>query len=150
MVTSRGSGACVGIAVLVVRPAGAGVELLYLRRSGGRFVGQWWPVAGTLEPGEPPLACARRELQEETGLVPETFHATGATAPHENGRDHLAIFVALVAADAEPRLNAEHDARVWRSPAEARAATPTVGHPHLDMALVISHKAGLGASREPQ
>jgi 8-oxo-dGTP pyrophosphatase MutT (NUDIX family) len=140
----------VGVAVLVVRRAAAEVELLYLRRSGGRFAGQWWPVAGTLEPGEAPLACARRELSEETGLEPTAFHATAATAPHENGRDHLAIFVALVAGGAEPRLNAEHDTRVWRSPAEARAGTPPIGHAHLEIGLEIARQAGFGSGGEPR
>lgn len=143
------AGACVGVAVHVVRPAGGSgggqLELLYLRRSGGRFAGQWWPVAGTLEPGEEAIDCARRELREETGFDPEAFHATGATVPHENGRDHLAIFVALVEVGAEPRLDGEHDDHVWRSPAEARAATPAVGQPHLDLALRLAADAGLGS-----
>lgn len=33
--------------------------------------------AGTLEPGEPPLACAERELQEETGFHPGKIEAIG-------------------------------------------------------------------------
>lgn len=33
--------------------------------------------AGTLEPGEDPLACARRELQEETGYRPAEIEALG-------------------------------------------------------------------------
>lgn len=33
--------------------------------------------AGTMEPEEPPLACARRELEEETGLSAATLHPLG-------------------------------------------------------------------------
>ena len=33
----------------------------------------WEIPAGTLEPGEPPLECARRELAEETGYRAEEF-----------------------------------------------------------------------------
>jgi len=33
--------------------------------------------AGTMEPGEPPLDCARRELEEETGLVPARMDSLG-------------------------------------------------------------------------
>ncbi|MDQ7780612.1 MAG: NUDIX hydrolase [Planctomycetota bacterium] len=36
--------------------------------------GHLWEIpAGTLEPGEPAAACARRELQEETGYAARTF-----------------------------------------------------------------------------
>jgi len=33
--------------------------------------------AGTLEPGEPPEACARREIREETGLAAENMQKLG-------------------------------------------------------------------------
>lgn len=33
--------------------------------------------AGTLEPGEPPEACARREIREETGLAAGELHKLG-------------------------------------------------------------------------
>jgi ADP-ribose pyrophosphatase len=33
----------------------------------------WEVPAGRLDPGEQPEACARRELEEETGMVAETF-----------------------------------------------------------------------------
>ena len=33
--------------------------------------------AGTMEPGEPPLECARRELEEETGMAPGRMHSLG-------------------------------------------------------------------------
>jgi ADP-ribose pyrophosphatase len=35
--------------------------------------------AGTLEPGEPPAACAARELEEETGYTAAEFIALGRT-----------------------------------------------------------------------
>ena len=37
--------------------------------------------AGTLEPGEDPVAGALRELKEETGAVPDTFLPMGVTLP---------------------------------------------------------------------
>jgi len=38
-------------------------------------------VAGTLQPGEDPAACARRELQEETGYTAQTLTPLGRFAP---------------------------------------------------------------------
>ena len=137
---------CVGVAVLVMRSAGEGHTFLYLRRSGGRFEGHWWPVAGTLEEVEEPWDCALRELAEETGLVPEVLYATGCSAPHENGRGCLEIFAAVVAPGAEVRLNDEHDAYRWCSLEEARAITPPIGQPHLTEAARL---AGLAPPQHP-
>ena len=60
----------------IIHHPGAAVILPMLGRSRIVFVRQYRRAAGrrilelpagTLEPGEPPLACARRELREETG-----------------------------------------------------------------------------------
>ena len=45
----------------------AGGEVLQLRRR--EPAGFWQSVTGSLDPGESPLAAARRELREETGLA---------------------------------------------------------------------------------
>ncbi len=39
----------------------------------------WEVPAGTLEPGEEPLACAQRELGEEAGLIADEWTALGVT-----------------------------------------------------------------------
>ena len=132
---------CVGVAILVMRRAGNDHAFLYMRRSGGRFEGHWWPVAGTLEVGEEPRGCALRELAEETGLVPEALYATRCTAPHENGRGCLEVFAGVVAAGAEVRLNDEHDAYRWCSLQEARALTPPAAQPHLTEAARLAREA---------
>jgi len=54
------------------------------------------PPGGFLEPGEDPLAAAKRELQEETGFVSDDWHSLGAYIPDSNrgaGKAHL--FLAL-------------------------------------------------------
>lgn len=38
-------------------------------------------VAGTLDPGEEPVACAGRELEEETGYAAEELHSLGYMFP---------------------------------------------------------------------
>jgi len=41
----------------------------------------WEIPAGTMEPGESPLACARRELVEEIGMSARSWHELGTIAP---------------------------------------------------------------------
>ncbi|MDY0060291.1 MAG: lipoyl(octanoyl) transferase LipB [Myxococcota bacterium] len=62
------------VQVLVVR--GDPPELLVVRRTPARG-GFWQPVTGMVEPGEEPLAAARRELGEETGLTPRVLEDLG-------------------------------------------------------------------------
>lgn len=51
--------------------------------------------AGTLEPGESPLACARRELAEETGLHGGQWRElTGFWTSPGFLREHLTLFLA--------------------------------------------------------
>lgn len=39
--------------------------------------GKWIGVGGKFEPGETPDECMLREVREETGLVPDTYHFCG-------------------------------------------------------------------------
>jgi predicted NUDIX family NTP pyrophosphohydrolase len=72
----------VAAGVLVYRRTRAGVEVL-LAHPGGpiwakRDEGAWTIFKGEPEPEEELLACARRELSEESGLAPtERFHDLG-------------------------------------------------------------------------
>jgi ADP-ribose pyrophosphatase len=71
-----------GAAAVVALDGDDTVALLHqFRHAAGGFI--WEIPAGTLNPGEEPLACARRELQEETGLVADEWIALGSifTAP---------------------------------------------------------------------
>lgn len=57
------------VAVLPLLPGEEGPEVVLVRQY--RYAageGVWEVPAGTLEPGEEPADCARRELEEETGL----------------------------------------------------------------------------------
>ena len=56
--------------------------------------------AGAIENGETPLACARRELEEETGFVAPSFeHVTDLIADPTSSTGKLFLFLAR---DAEP------------------------------------------------
>jgi 8-oxo-dGTP diphosphatase len=86
----------------------------------------WLPIGGELEPGETPLEAARRELQEETGLVGSFRSLAGALdgvppgllgyEEHQAGSKGLHmnfVFVAEVPGDAEVMPNQEFGAWRW-------------------------------------
>jgi 8-oxo-dGTP pyrophosphatase MutT (NUDIX family) len=117
-------GPCLGVIVHVIRGRGEDGRILFLERSGGRFEGQWWPVAGTCEPGEAAIDTVLRELPEETGLTPLAVYSFGPPHPHPEQEGHLAIFVAPVPDDAQVVLNWEHDDSIWLSLEQAIEFVP--------------------------
>jgi 8-oxo-dGTP pyrophosphatase MutT (NUDIX family) len=73
-------------------------------------LGLWLQPGGHLEPGETPWAAARRESEEETGLVFEPWPAGGPPLAHVDvhpggrGHTHLDLrYVLRVAGDPDPR-----------------------------------------------
>ena len=53
-------------------PGSADPRVILLRQFRHAASGYLWEIpAGRLEPGEPPEACARRELREEAGMIAE-------------------------------------------------------------------------------
>lgn len=78
----------VSAGVLLFRRRGPALEVL-LAHPGGPFFknkdeGSWSIPKGECEPGEDPLACARREFEEETG-VPLTQRHRGGAARGDSG-----------------------------------------------------------------
>ncbi|MEN3754341.1 NUDIX domain-containing protein [Mangrovibacter yixingensis] len=59
-----------------------------------RFPGHWSLFGGAIEAGEAPLDAARRELEEETGLVPPpaSFHPLAVTLASKTGRELIFIY----------------------------------------------------------
>jgi 8-oxo-dGTP pyrophosphatase MutT (NUDIX family) len=98
-----------GTVIAVVRRQGAQLEWLVLHRAhrGREYEGDWaWGApSGCRQPGEAVEACARRELDEETGL--------GLTPALLMDHEEWPLFLVEAPAGAEVRLSAEHDAYRW-------------------------------------
>ena len=112
--------------VYVLRGAGSALEVLLLRRgTGGRCPGSWEAVHGHIESGESPADAARRELAEETGLIPERlYNLSRVELFYQHRLDEVAlvpVFAAFVAGSIEPRVGPEHDRLQWLRPEQARA-----------------------------
>ena len=101
-----------------------GVAFLLLRRAAGRlYAGEWRVVGGKIDEGEAAWEAALRELAEETGRRPvHAWTVPSVNAFYEWQADRLNLIPAFAAElDADPVLDAEHDAFAWLPPAEAAA-----------------------------
>jgi 8-oxo-dGTP pyrophosphatase MutT (NUDIX family) len=100
-------------------------EVLLLRRAKDEVVypGMWQLITGRVLEGETSLRAARRELQEETGLMPLRFWIVPFTSSFYDVRQDAIVvmpfFAAQLAADALPILSHEHDSHEWLAFPEA-------------------------------
>jgi ADP-ribose diphosphatase len=77
-------------AIVPISDVGDVVLIRQYRHAVGGFI--WEIPAGTLNKGETALACARRELVEETGFSAQVFHELGEIVPvpgYSDERIHL-------------------------------------------------------------
>ncbi len=119
------------VSALTWRAGRSGPEILMMLRQPHH--GRWWSsVTGMMEPGETPEAACRREMAEETGLVPlrvEPLHLSHSfwvdpavvRFPDPEPRFNTeTCFHAEVAAEHPVRLDLdEHETYRWCSPGEA-------------------------------
>ena len=106
--------------VFVIVRRGSAYLILHRTPRDGAY---WHGVAGALEEGESFAQAARRELEEETGLVaePSEISEPYAYLLGEEPGDGIVVRPFLVDAPPgwEPTLNGEHDAYRWCSRDEA-------------------------------
>lgn len=96
-----------GAAAIV--PLTARGEILMLHQFRHAAGGMLWEIpAGTLAPGEEPLACAHRELEEETGMCAGDMLELGYILPAPGYTDErIHLFVARGLAPATQKLDAD-------------------------------------------
>ena len=112
----------------IIRPPGAAAvvpladerTVLLIRQSRHSVGGYIWEIpAGTLDPGEEPLDCARRELVEETGFSALSWHPLGKTTPLPGYSDErIHIFLAEELSPEAQNLDRDELLTVHRTPLE--------------------------------
>lgn len=105
------------IAAYVCRVVSGRGRYLVIRRSTPYLKDTWQMVSGRVEPGETGWEAALREIEEETGLVPDRFYSANLLEqfyePNQNCVNLVPVFAGFLDKDREVRLSWEHDAFEW-------------------------------------
>ncbi|MBM3504710.1 MAG: NUDIX domain-containing protein [Alphaproteobacteria bacterium] len=74
------------VSVYALRRMPTGAEVLLLERAKAPAEGAWFQVTGRLNPGEGAAAAAWREVEEETGVVPDHLYTRPTGSSNGTGR----------------------------------------------------------------
>ena len=96
-------------------------KILILKRAGGEVTGGWYIPGGAHEAGEDLEETARRELFEESGLVPDgPLTLIGIAPMHVYRADVIQVSYACDCATGEVVLSDEHSGARWIDPRDYR------------------------------
>lgn len=96
-------------------------KILLLKRAGGEGTGLWWIPGGAVERDERPEDGARRELLEETGLVPTgRLWVIGVFPQQVYGQDTYCVTYACTCDEEVVTVSDEHTASRWIDPIDYR------------------------------
>lgn len=106
----------VTVDAVIFREKADGNELLLIRRKNDPFKGKWALPGGFVDEGEDLADAAKRELQEETGLVVEGLQQLGAFGkPGRDPRQHTVsvAYTGFATEDAEAVGADDADEAKW-------------------------------------
>ena len=96
-------------------------KILILKRAGGEVTGGWYIPGGGHERGEDLEATARRELYEESGLVPDgPLTLIGLVPMRVYGSDAIQESYACDCTTGEVVISDEHSEARWIEPSDYR------------------------------
>ena len=105
------------ISAYVICQASEGPRYLLIRRCGKYLPGTWQMISGGIESGETAGQAALREIQEESGLIPDALYSADAVETfYMQSNDKIAfvpVFVAFVETMEVVLSSKEHDAYEW-------------------------------------
>lgn len=122
----------VTVDAVIFRKSAGGNELLLIKRKNDPFKGKWALPGGFVDEGEDLADAAKRELQEETGLVLESLQQLGAFGkPGRDPRSHtVSVAYTGFANDNAEAVGADDaDEARWFSV----AALPELAFDHADI-----------------
>lgn len=123
------------VSTIVLQADRKAPRTLLLKRAKALMRDEWSYVAGSVESGETAPRAIRRELVEETGLVPlRLYSADYCEQFYEASSASICIvpaFVAFVDPDVTITLNAEHSAFQWVTISRAIDLVPFGGQRRL-------------------
>jgi ADP-ribose diphosphatase len=97
--------------------------------------------AGTMEPGESPMACAKRELEEETGLVAEDFQELTRIHILPSYSDEMSyIFLAKKLTAGQQRLDQDEIIEIVRYPLAELMEMIDTGQITCALSIVAIHR----------
>lgn len=124
-------------AILPVDEEGRVLLIRQYRHALGREI--WEIPAGTLEPGESPLACAQRELVEEAGVRAADFVDLGEFAPLAATSDEIIhLFLARDLAPAEQDLDEDEVISEVRAVSLAELSSDVAGGGLIDPKAMVA------------
>lgn len=122
----------VTVDAVIFRKSAGGNELLLIKRKNHPFKGKWALPGGFVDEGEDLADAAKRELQEETGIVIESLQQLGAFGkPGRDPRSHtVSVAYTGFANDNSEAVGADDaDEARWFSV----AALPELAFDHADI-----------------